>query len=148
MEGATAMHRPFFFVIVLALSLFVLVWGYGAFMTPYPTGGWWGMVGPNMMSGPGMWGGYGPGMMRGYGPGLTGPRWNATGTTTLNLSTDDVKGYLDRWLEWQGNPRLKLGDVKEKDADTIVADIVTKDNSLVQRFVVNRRNGYFRPSED
>jgi hypothetical protein len=79
---------------------------------------------------------------------LTGPRWNATGTTTLNLSTDDVKGYLDRWLEWQGNPRLKLGDVKEKDADTIVADIVTKDNSLVQRFVVNRRNGYFRPSED
>lgn len=30
----------------------------------------------------------------------------------------------------------------------IVADIVTKDNALVQRFVVNRHNGYFRPLED
>ena len=38
--------------------------------------------------------------------------------------------------------------MKEKDADTIVADIVTKDNSLVERFVVNRHNGLFRPSED
>jgi hypothetical protein len=56
--------------------------------------------------------------------------------------------YLDRWLAWQGNPRLKVGDVKQKDADTIVADIVTKDNSLLQRFVVNRRNGFFQPSEE
>jgi hypothetical protein len=38
--------------------------------------------------------------------------------------------------------------VKEKDADTVEINIVTKDNSLVQRFVVNRHNGYFQPSED
>jgi len=38
--------------------------------------------------------------------------------------------------------------VKEKDADAIVIDIVTKDNSLVERFIVNRHNGLFRPSED
>jgi hypothetical protein len=55
---------------------------------------------------------------------------------------------MKRWLAWQGNPRLQVGDVKEKDADTIVADIVTKDNSLVLRFIINRHNGYFRPSED
>ena len=85
-----------------------------------------------MMAGPGMCGGYGPG----------------TVLRDLNLSTDNVKNYFDRWLAWQGNPRLKIGDVKEKDADTIAADIVTKDNSLVQRFVVNRHNGFCQPSED
>ena len=48
----------------------------------------------------------------------------------------------------QGNPRLKVGDVKEKDADTITAGIVTKDKEgLVQRFVVNRHNGFYRPEE-
>jgi hypothetical protein len=141
------MRKTLAIAVVLTASLFALMWGYGAFMAPYPAAGWWGMMGPNMMAGPGMWGGYGPGMMRGYGLGITGPGWNTAGRD-LNLSTDNVKNYLERWLAWQGNPRLKVGDVKEKDADTIVADIVTKDNSLVQRFVFKRRNGYFRPSEE
>ena len=140
------MHRPFLLIVVLVVSLIALMWGYGAFVAPYSAGGW-SMMGPNMMAGPGMWGGYGPGMMRGYGPGVTGPGWNAPGRD-LNLSTDKVKNYFDRWLAWQGNPRLKVGDVKEKDADTVVVDIVTKDNSLVQRVVVNRHNGYFQLSED
>ncbi len=141
------MHRPFLFIVVLAVALLALMWGYGAFVAPYPARGWWGMMGPNMMAGPGPWGGYGPGMMRGYGPGVPGSGWSTAGRD-LNLSTDNVKNYFERWLAWQGNPRLKVGDVKEKDADTIVADIVTKDNSLVQRFVISRRNGYFRPSEE
>ncbi len=138
------MRRPFAIIVVLVLSLFVLMWGYGAFVAPYSAGGRWGMMGPSMM-GSGGWGGYGPGMMRGYGPGPAG--WNE-GSRNLNLSTDNVKSYFERWLSWQGNPRLKVGDVKEKDADSIVVDIVTKDNSLVQRFVVNRHYGYMRPSED
>ena len=33
------------------VSLTALVWGYGAFVAPYSTGGWWGM-GPNMVAGP------------------------------------------------------------------------------------------------
>jgi hypothetical protein len=139
------MRRPLLLVAVLAVSLLVLMWGYGAFVAPYSAGGWWGM-GPQMMGGPGPWSGYGPGMMRGYGPGAA-PGWN-TGGRDLNLSTDNVKTSMERWLAWQGNPRLKVGDVTEKDADTIIADIVTKDTSLVQRFVVNRHSGYFRPSED
>lgn len=141
------MRKPLAIVVVLTVSLFALMWGYGAFMVPCPPGGWWGMMGPNMMAGPGMWGGYGPGMTGWYGPGVTDPALNTTGRD-LNLSNDNVKNYFERWLAWEGNPRLKVGDVKEKDVDTIVADIVTKDNSLVQRFVVNRRNGYFRPSEE
>lgn len=110
--------------------------------------------GPGMMGGygPGMMGGhsYGPGMMQGYGPGygpgMMGPGWYGR-QGNLNLTTDDVKNYLERWIAFQGNPRLKVGDVKEKDANTIEADIVTKEgNALVQRFVVDRQTGFYRPS--
>ncbi len=89
------------------------------------------------------WGG-GPGWMmgRGYGPGY-GPGYNRQ-ADNLNLSTDDVKNRIERWLNWRGNSRLKVGDVKEKDVDTITADVVTKDNSLVQRFIVDRHTGFFR----
>ena len=83
-------------------------------------------------------GGYGPGWMMGRGPGYDRRAEN------LNLNTDDVKNRIERWLTWRGNSRLKVGEVKEKDADTITADIVTKDNSLVQRFIVDRHSGTFR----
>ena len=89
------------------------------------------------------WGG-GPGMMRqGYGPGY-GPQGNAQDNQAVNLSTDDVKARMERWLAWRQNSHLKVGNVKEKDADTISADIVTKDNSLVERFIVNRHSGFVR----
>jgi hypothetical protein len=104
---------------------------------------WWG---------PGMMGGYamGPGMMRGYGYGM-GPWMMAPYRTNqaANLSVDDVKNYFERSLAWQGNSRMKLGTVSEKDADTITADIVTTDkDGLVQRFAVNRHTGFIQPSED
>jgi hypothetical protein len=85
--------------------------------------------------------------MRGFGPDVAGPGWN-TRSVDLNLTADNARTYFERWLAWQGNPRLKVGDVKEKDAGSIVVDIVTKDNSLVQRFVVNRRTGGIRSSEE
>lgn len=114
--------------------------------------------------GPGMMGGYGsgmgpwmmgPGMMGSYGgyncpmaPGAASQRWSSPGGQ-INLSSDDIKNRLEGWLAWQGNPRLKLGAVSEKDANTVVADIVTRDkDALVQRFVVDRHTGQFRPSED
>jgi hypothetical protein len=108
--------------------------------------------GPGMMGGygPGYhmrgWGGgYGPGMMQGYGRGFGpgyGPRSEAN--QPLNLTTDDVKSRMERWLKWRDNPRLKVGDVKEKDADSITADVVTKDNSLVERFIFDRHTGFVR----
>lgn len=88
------------------------------------------------------WGG-GPGMMRGNGPGYD-RRADVQGNQAVNLSTDDVKARMERWLAWRGNERLKVGEVKEKDADTITAEIVTKDNSLVERFIVDRRTGFTR----
>lgn len=133
------MRRPFLVPLSIAIILIVLMLGFEAASRP------WGMMGPN-----GPWGGYGPPtmhsyMMRGYGPWSWSP-WSSS--RDLNLSVDAVKAQAERWVAWQGNPRLKVGDVKEKDADTIVADVVTKDNSLVQRFSVNRHTGFVQDVED
>lgn len=151
----------------VALIVGAAILGSGAAATAQPSGGW-GMMGgsgygPGWMHGSGMMGGNGPGWMHNRGPGANaefGPQ-NCPGFQggrmglgpfsqqgNLNLSTDDVKKRFEGWLTWQGNPRLKVGEVKEKDADTIEADIVTKENSLVQRFAVDRHTGSYRPSED
>jgi len=106
--------------------------------------------GPGYMMGPGMmrYGGYGPGWMMhryGYGPGMMGygPGYGNQGN--LNLTIDQVKGYLAQMIR---NPNLKVGDVKEKDADTIVAEIVTKDkDALVQRLDFNRHTGFVQPEQ-
>ena len=94
------------------------------------------------------WGG-GPGMMRGYGRGYGpgyGPRaaqGDQNASPDLKLTVDDVKTRVEGWLNARGNPRLQVGEVKEKDADTITADIVTKAKSLVERFIINRHTGEF-----
>ena len=108
-------------------------WGGG------PGAGSWDCPGFAANDGQGHGGGWrGPGWMmgRGYGPGY--------GQGNLNLTTDDVKARVERWLTWRGNSRLKVGDVKEKDADTITADVITKDNSIVERFIVDRHTGFTR----
>jgi hypothetical protein len=100
-----------------------------------------GRYGPGLMTGGygrGYHGGYGPGMM-GYGPGYYGNQGD------LKLTTDQVKNYLEQMIR---NPNLKVGDVKEKDADTIVAEIVTKDkDALVQCLDFNRHNGFVQPEQ-
>lgn len=142
--------------------------GYGPGMMG-PGGGYGpGMMGPGYrggcqpgMMGPGYGGGYGPGMMGPgmMGPGMMGPSMMGPGmmgpgqgygmmpeaTPGADLSADDVRARLQSSLEWHGNPRLEVGDVTEADDDTITADIVTKDGSLVQRFMVNRHTGAMQP---
>jgi hypothetical protein len=61
-------------------------------------------------------------------------------TPIMNLSVDDVQGHLSQQLNRLNNKRLKIGDVKS-DTGTITADIVTVDNSLVQRLKVDRHTG-------
>ena len=99
-------------------------------------GGWGGGYGPGWMMHGWSGGYYGPGMMYGYGPANQG---------NLNLTADQVKQYLGQMIR---NPNLKVGDVKEKDADTIVAEIVTKEKeALVQRLDFNRHNGFVQPEQ-
>jgi len=119
-----------------------------------------GMMGQGYMMGPGMMGygpggtmmgrgmmrggmmGYGPGYGQGYGPGY-GPMMGRP-VQPLDLSVSDVKTNLERWLALRGNPNLKVGKVKEMDKNTISAEIVTKDNSLVRRYEIDRATGFVR----
>ena len=101
-------------------------------------------MGPGMMQGsmgPGMMqGGMGPGMMQGGMGSGGGAIFGSRVTPMMNLSVDDVRGYLAVQLNRLNNKRLKVGDIKSEDG-TITADIVTIDNSLVQRLKVDRHTG-------
>ena len=44
------------------------------------------------------------------------------------------------------NPNLKLGSVEASDEDTVVAEIVTQEGSLVQTLAVDRHSGMMRPA--
>lgn len=105
--------------------------GYGGGSGPGMMG-YGGGCGPGTMGGPGYGGGYGPGWMHGY-------------ARDLDLGTEQVKAYLGQMIR---NPRLKVGEVKQADDDTITAEVVTKDkDAVVQRFTVNRHTGYWRPDD-
>jgi len=115
--------------------------GYGYGMGP-------GQAGPGMMA-PGQGYGPGPGMMApGYGYGAQpGYGMGPAAAPDQDLSVDDVRARLERSLAWNGNARLTVGDVAETDADSITADITTKDGSLVQRFMVDRHSGAMRMAQ-
>ena len=115
--------------------------------------------GPGRMGGYGypMMGGYGHPMMGSYGhpmmgnyghPGVMGNRLYGSGRHGLrggNLTKEKVAAHFKRHLEWHGNKRLKLGAIKETNKDVFTVDIVTKDNSLVSRFEINRHTGAMGP---
>ncbi len=117
-----------------------------------------GMMGQGMGSGmmgygmrPGMMGqGMGPGMM-GYGmrPGMMGQGMRPGMMQPLrqDLSAKDVKHIMEHRLAWNGNPNVKVGKVEEKDDDTIVAEIVTQDDSLVQKLEVDRHTGWMQRAQ-
>jgi hypothetical protein len=80
------------------------------------------------------------GMMRGRGVGpalLYGP-------PAEGITVERARTILEGVLAWHGNPRLKLGTVEEQNEDTIVAEILTIDDSLVQRLAIDRATGTFR----
>lgn len=64
-----------------------------------------------------------------------------------DLTIDDVRHFFEDRLARHGNRRLKIGEVKQADDDSITADIVTADNSLVRRFKVNRHTGRMQTVE-
>ena len=81
-----------------------------------------------------------PGMMRGRGMGpalLYGP-------PAEGITVERARTMLEGVLAWHGNPRLKLGTVEEQNDDTIVAEILTVDDLLVQRLAIDRATGAFR----
>jgi hypothetical protein len=55
-----------------------------------------------------------------------------------------VEAFLSHLLERHDNPRLALGEIAAAEDGSIIAEIVTRDGSLVQRLSFNRYPGLFR----
>jgi hypothetical protein len=89
-------------------------------------------MGPHTMRQRDMTGGRGMGSALLYGPPAEG------------ITVERARTILEGALAWHGNPRLKLGTVEEQNEDTIVAEILTVDDSLVQRLAIDRATGTFR----
>lgn len=109
-------------------------------------GGMHGMMGSGMM-GSGMRGSdmmgsgmMGSGMMDSGMPRGMGALFGTRVRPVMNLSVDDVRSYLASRLDLLGNKRLKVGNVTA-DGGAITAEIVTVDNSLVQRLKVDPHTG-------
>jgi hypothetical protein len=122
-----------------------------------PCYGQHGMMGPGMMGqgmGPGMMGqGMGPSMMgQSTGPGMMGQGMGSPSGGTAqyrdrDLTVDEVKSILEHRLEHNGNERLRVGKVEEKDDDVIIAEVETVDGSLVERYAVDRHTGRMQRSK-
>ena len=93
-----------------------------------------GMMGGGMMGG----GMMGPGMMNG---GMMGGAGFVMLPAPAQLNAADVTYNLERMLAARGNPHLKVGKVEDKDADTVVGEVVTTDGSLVERYEVDKHSG-------
>ena len=107
-----------------------------------------------MMSG----GGYrgfdmGPGMMhdgghRDYdmGPGMMGQGYENEPYYHQNQKKLDSKGaerVFEDYLNSRNNPNLKLGKIKDE-GSFFEADLLTKDNSLVDKLIVDKNTGRMR----
>jgi hypothetical protein len=120
--------------------------GYGYGMGPGMMGGGWG---PGYGMGPGMMGhGWGPGY--GTGPGMMGPGYGygyGYGSQYQRLpkplEKSDAEAIMKNYLAATRNPNLKLGKIEDK-GNVFEADIVTKDNALVDKIFIDKTTGWMR----
>jgi hypothetical protein len=123
----------FALVLVLAFGLTLHVTEGRTQMGPGMMGG--GMMGPGMMGGGMMGRGMGPG----YGP-QNGPQYEQP---QKPMEEKDARGVLENYLNNMGNPNLKLGKIKDV-GNAFEAEIVTKDDSLVDKILVDKNTGWMR----
>lgn len=115
-------------------------------------------MGKSFAQGPFSQGGYGPGysMMQGQhgqghrfmktkGYGGANCQYDQNQTLDTPLTVDDVRANMEQHLKFRGNERLKLGNVTNKDDKTIVAEIVTVDDSLVRKVEIDKTTGRYTP---
>lgn len=125
-------------LIITAAVLGISALTAGGVMAHYKGQGMHGGYG-GYMAGPGMQdGNFGPGMKRGFGKGGCHGQAQALDKP---LTVDDVRTHMESRLKWRGNDRLKVGEVKDLDDKTIVAEIVTVDNSLVETIKIDKATG-------
>jgi hypothetical protein len=86
--------------------------------------------------GPGMMGpGHGYGYGQPYGRGYQGPQ--------EPLDEKAARQLVEEFLDSGRNPNLKIGAIEDK-GPNFVADVVTKDGSLVDKLVVDKDSGWIR----
>lgn len=135
--------------------------GYG--MGPGMMGQGFGMgpgygMGPGMMHGPGY--GMGPGMMYGGGYGM-GPGYGMAPGYGMGpgygqgygarqyrqpktpIDKEEAKQMLEDYVRSTRNPNLKIGKLKEKE-ETFEAEIHTKDGSLVDKIIIDKKSGWMQ----
>lgn len=96
-----------------------------------------GMMGP-CMGGQGMMGGHG--MM---GQGMMGPMHGQQQQLQKPLEEKDARAIVENYITNMKNPNLQLGKIKDA-GTTFEAEILTKDNSLVDRIMVDKKTGWMR----
>ena len=102
--------------------------------------------------------GYGmvPGMMGGgygMGQGMMGPGYGSEPSRQLPnggqqqpqqpIDKAQARSMVENYLQSTGNPNLKLGKLTD-DGSSFEADIVTKNNSLVDKILVDKNSGAMR----
>jgi hypothetical protein len=105
-------------------------------------------MGPGMMNGGqgmgpgGMYHGWGMGQQYGqqYGPGYQGRQ---SPQAQKPMEEKDAKQMLKNYLDSTRNPNLKLGEIEDK-GETFEAEIKTKEGSLVDKIIVDKRTGWMR----
>ncbi len=106
-------------------------------------GGRYGMMGH--MGGAMMGGKHGYGMK---GLGFAGRGDSACGQKAAfapDVTVDSVTKFLEQRLSHMNNDRLKVGEVTATDDKTITAEIVTQDDSLVQKLQFDTTTGRHSP---
>jgi len=116
-------------------------------------------MGPGMMGGYGRGYGYGRGSGRGYGrgygygmgPGMMGDYGYGTGrgynrqapSTVKPMDSKEAEAMMKDYLKSSRNPNLRLGKIKDAGSD-FEAEIRTRNNTLVDRVLIDKNTGYIR----
>jgi hypothetical protein len=90
-------------------------------------------------------GGYmGPGGAYGMNPWVMGTGYgHRYQQSNRHLEENDAKEILENYLKSTRNPNLKLGEIKDK-GTVFEAEIVTMENSLVDKLLVDKNTGWLR----
>jgi hypothetical protein len=105
-----------------------------------------GMMGPGYGMGPGMMGsGTGQGMWGGPREGYQNNPQNGFQDKEFQkpLGSKEARAILEDYLKSRRNPNLKLGKIRD-DGYAFEGEIVTKNNSLVDKILVDKNTGEVR----
>jgi len=107
----------------------------------------YGMMDRDYGMGSGMIGRGGNDAGREWMEGSPGERESSRGPGRMQtpLKEDDAKSIVERYLISTRNPNLKLGKITERE-DVFEAQIVTKDNSLVDKLLIDKSTGWMHPA--